>query len=187
VPAPLPCWLRHCSSLSPNSLSSRGISTDRLLRSQRYQEISTLSRILAENTQNNVFVECNPAIHVDARGLDQRKVWQDMVYVLMKAKVEAMKVLESPYAAKYPGISTVLPYLARPGGVPPEGNVIRRNLIQGPGLAVRAPAQPWVLDAGGNVAIEDVSFFKPETGAHRVPAGVAFEAIAVDQIGPRAK
>jgi len=122
--------------------------------------------------ENNVFVECNPAIHVDARGLDQRKVWQDMVYVLMKPKAEAMKVLEPPYAAKYPGIGTVLPYLARPGGVPPEGNVIRRNLIQGPGLAVRPPAQPWVLDAGEKVTIEDVLCFKPETGAHRAPAGV---------------
>jgi hypothetical protein len=135
--------------------------------------------------ENNVFVDCNPAIHVDARGIDPRKVWQDMVYVNMKPAVEAMKVMDPPYATKYPGIGSVVPYLARAGGVPPEGNVIRRNLIQGVGLAVREPARPWVLDVGENVVVEDASFFTPATGAHRIPAGVAFEAIEVEKIGPR--
>ncbi|MFN8940807.1 MAG: right-handed parallel beta-helix repeat-containing protein [Acidobacteriota bacterium] len=137
--------------------------------------------------ENNVFVDCNPAIHVDARGMDKRKVWQDMVYVNMKPAVEAMKVMDPPYARRYPEIGSVLPYLARGGGVPPEGNVIRRNLIQGPGLAVREPARPWVVDVGENLEVKDASFFTPATGGHRVPAGFPFEVIAVEKIGRRGR
>jgi hypothetical protein len=105
----------------------------------------------------------------------------------MKPKVEAMKVLEPPYSTKYPSLSGVLPYLGRLGGVPPEGNVIRRNLIYGTGLAIREQAKPFVLDVGDNVTVDDRSFFTPETGAHRVPAGMKFDPIAVEQIGPRVK
>lgn len=137
--------------------------------------------------ENNVFVECNPAIHVDARGLDPRKVWQDMVYQTMKPKLEAMRIESPPYADRYPEIRSVLPYLAKPGGVPPEGNVIRRNLIQGPGLAIRPQAQPHVKDVAGNVAVEDPAFFTPATGAFRVPSGTAFEPIPIEKIGPRTK
>ncbi len=135
--------------------------------------------------ENNVFVACDPAIHVDARGTDPRQVWQDMVYVQMKPKVEAMKVMEAPYATRYPAIGGVLPYLARPGGVPPEGNVIRRNLIQGHGLAIREPARPWVTDVGENVTVDDPQFFNPATGTYRAPTGVNFAPIPVERIGPR--
>ncbi len=137
--------------------------------------------------ENNVFVDCNPAIHVDARGMDSRQVWQDMVYLHMKPKVDAIPVLHPPWSAKYPEIAGVLPYLARPGGVPPEGNVIRRNLIQGPGLAVREPARPWVVDVDDNLTVEDPSFFTPATGAHRLPPGTAFEPIPIHRIGSRRK
>ncbi|MFN7920737.1 MAG: right-handed parallel beta-helix repeat-containing protein [Bryobacteraceae bacterium] len=137
--------------------------------------------------ENNVFAACNPAIHVDARGLDQRKVWQDMVYETMKPRVVEMKVLEPPYSVRYPSLGSVLPYLAHPGGAPPEGNVIRRNLIRGPGLAIREPAKPWVNDVGDNVVVSDPEFFTPATGDFRVPAGMKFEPIPLEQIGPRAK
>jgi hypothetical protein len=135
--------------------------------------------------ENNVFVACDPAIHVDARGLDARKVWQDMVYVNMKPKVEAMRVREAPYATKYPELGSVLPYLERAGGVPPEGNVIRGNLIQGPGLAIREPARPWVKEVGENITVEDPAFFNPATRAYRVPAGLSFPVIPVERIGIR--
>ena len=108
-----------------------------------------------------------------------------MVYVQMKPKVEAMKVMEAPYATRYPAIGGVLPYLARPGGVPPEGNVIRRNLSQGHGLAIREPARPWVTDVGENVTVDDPQFFNPATGTYRAPTGVNFAPIPVERIGPR--
>ncbi|MCA2963008.1 MAG: right-handed parallel beta-helix repeat-containing protein [Acidobacteriaceae bacterium] len=135
--------------------------------------------------ENNVFVACDPAIHVDARGMDARKVWQDMVYVNMKPKVEAMRVKEAPYRTRYPEIGSVLPYLERPGGVPPEGNVIRGNLIQGTGLAIRESARPWVKEMGDNVEVTDPAFFDPATRVYRTPPGVNFPSIPIDKIGIR--
>jgi hypothetical protein len=135
--------------------------------------------------ENNVFVEANPAIHVDARGLDPRPVWQNMVYETMRPKVRAMKVTEAPYAQRYPAIQTVLPYLAKTGGVPPEGNVIRRNLIYGTGLAIRETAKPFVTDIAENVVVENSSFFTPATGAYQMPAGLDWERIKVEEIGVR--
>ena len=104
---------------------------------------------------------------------------------MMKPRVEEMKVLERPYAERYPEMRTVRPYLSKAGGVPPEGNTIRRNIIDGPGLAIRDAAKPFVLDVGENVTVEDASFFTPATGAYRAPAGMKFEAIPVEQIGLR--
>jgi hypothetical protein len=122
---------------------------------------------------------------VDARGIDKRPVWQNMVYKTMKPRLEAMRGTEGIYAERYPLIRTVVPYLEKPGGVPPEGNVIRNNLIYGTGLAIREPAKPYVTDIGDNDIVQDASFFDPATGAYKLPAGKKFQTIPVDQIGPR--
>lgn len=135
--------------------------------------------------ENNIFVSCNPAVHVDARGIDPRPVWQGMVYDTMKPRLEAMQIGRPPYATRYPEIRTVLPYLGKVGGVPPEGNVIRRNVIYGSGIAIREPAKPFVKEVSGNVTLEDATFFVPATGAYRLPAGTDFDPIPVESIGPR--
>jgi len=134
---------------------------------------------------NNIFVECNPAIHVDARGIDKRPVWQNMVYKTMLPRVDAMHISKPPYSERYPLIRKVLPYLDKPGGVPPEGNVIKGNVIYGTGLAVREPAKPYVLDVADNTNLPDASFLNTATGAYKLPEGIKFEPIPVDQIGPR--
>lgn len=131
---------------------------------------------------NNVFVSCHPAIRVDARGIDPSKVWQNMVYQTMKPKV-----LAAPhFLDKYPELRTVLPYFDKPGGVPPEGNSIRGNLIFGEGIVFRQGAQPFVKDIEGNVTMPDASFFNPATGAYTPPPGAPHQRIPFESIGPRA-
>ena len=130
---------------------------------------------------NNVFVDCNPAIRVDARGIDPSKTWQNMVYEMMKPKV-----LASPhFLDKYPELRAVLPYFDKPGGVPPEGNSLRNNLITGEGIAFRGGAERFVKDIGGNTTLPDASFFNPATGAYTVPAGATHTVIPFASIGPR--
>jgi hypothetical protein len=63
----------------------------------------------------------------------------------------------------------VLPYFDQPGGVPPEGNSIRGNLIYGEGIVFRQGAQPFVKDIEGNVTMPDASFFNAATGAYKPP------------------
>ncbi len=131
--------------------------------------------------ENNVFVECNPAVRVDARGIEQTPVWQNMVYQMMKPKV-----LEAPhFLDKYPELRSVLPYFDKPGGVPPEGNTIRRNLIYGDGIVIRQLAQPHVKAVEDNTTLTGRSAFNPVTGAYVVPAGAPHTRIPFEQIGPR--
>ncbi len=140
--------------------------------------------------ENNLFVACSPAIHVDARGLDPRPVWQDMVYRTMKPKLAQMRVTEPPYRERYPEILSVLPYLEKAGGVPPEGNLIRRNLISGPAFDIRKPAEPFVGNLNGNLTLEDGFSFDPDARIYRLPdrediRALGFAPIPLDRAGPR--
>jgi hypothetical protein len=132
--------------------------------------------------EDNVFVACKPAIRVDARGIDPSKVWQNMVYNTMRPKVEAAPPL---YFERYPELKTVLPYFSKTGGAPPEGNVIRRNLISGEGIVYRQGAQPFVTNVADNTTIDGAAFFNRATGAYTTPPGAPHTPIPVDRIGPR--
>lgn len=77
---------------------------------------------------NNIFVNCKPAIHADARGVDTNPVWQNMVNQTMKTSLAAMRHHESPYSERYPEIAGVDPYWAAGKGVPPENNRVERNI-----------------------------------------------------------
>jgi len=83
--------------------------------------------------ENNIFVECTPAVHVDGRGLDKNPTWHNMVYDYMKKRLAEMKPHEPPYSTRYPKLAELDRYYARPeqDGIPPEGNVIVHNIFVG--------------------------------------------------------
>ncbi len=72
---------------------------------------------------NNVFVDCDPAIRMDGRGLDRSPVWSNMVYDTMKKSREA--VPRELYLARYPAIATLDTYYANTGGIPPRTTLWR--------------------------------------------------------------
>jgi hypothetical protein len=85
-----------------------------------------------ENTvENNIFVDCKPAVWVDARGLDKREVWHNMIYRTMKERLEAMNYHQLPYSERYPELAQLDAYYAKDDGVPPENNVVARNICVG--------------------------------------------------------
>ena len=131
--------------------------------------------------QNNVFLSASPAVHVDARCIDPKPVWHNMVYNTMKPKVLAA----SPLLQRYADIKDILPYLEKNAGVPPEGNFIRRNLIYGDGLSIRQMAAPYVTAIAENTTLTDLTGFDPATAAYTVPAGAPHTPIPFAQIGPR--
>ena len=79
--------------------------------------------------ENNIFVDCRPAVQIDGRGLDQAAVWHDMVFDYMKKQMEA--VPQELYRRRYPAIAALDAHYAVGKGVPPEGNVVRRNISFG--------------------------------------------------------
>ena len=75
--------------------------------------------------ENNIFVDCEVAVHIDARGLGWAKshisvggVWN------MYEKLRAMNYQEPPYLTRYPA----LVHVAEDEPATPKGNVVRRNL-----------------------------------------------------------
>jgi hypothetical protein len=81
--------------------------------------------------ENNLFVECQPAVMIDGRGLDPRPVWQEMVNQTMKERLESVRHHQPPYRTRYPDLRQLDPYLQEGKGVPPEGNLVVRNISWG--------------------------------------------------------
>jgi hypothetical protein len=108
---------------------------------------------------NNIFVECDPAVQVDGRGLDGSPVWHDMVDKTMRRHLEAAPL--AIYREKYPAMKTLDPYYGPPGGpkitgesfkgVPPEGNVVSRNVCAGKWLDLGWHATAAMLRVENNL------------------------------------
>jgi hypothetical protein len=94
--------------------------------------------------ENNLFVDCDPAVRADGRGLDSAPVWRGMVDETMRKRLAAMS--PSLYRERYPEMKSLDQYYGPPGGpeivgkafhgVPPENNVIARNVCVGKWLDV---------------------------------------------------
>src|ERR1043166_7690084 len=89
--------------------------------------------------ENNLFVDCDPAVRADGRGLDKSPVWHSMVNDYMRERLAEMPA--AFYRERYPALKTLDRYYGSPEGpaitgeaftgVPPEGNVVARNICVG--------------------------------------------------------
>lgn len=76
---------------------------------------------------NNLFIDCRPAVHVDARGLDWAaptvNAWVESVQ--KEKKLEGIPFLEAPYIERYPELARIADGNPRA----PERNLIARNVV----------------------------------------------------------
>ena len=89
--------------------------------------------------ENNLFVDCEPAVRVDGRGLDSSPVWRGMVDDYMRKQLAA--VPSKLYRERYPEMKSLDAYYGPPEGpaivsekfkgVPPSNNRIARNVALG--------------------------------------------------------
>ncbi len=144
---------------------------------------------------NNIFVNCKPAIHADARGVDPNPVWQNMVKQTMKTSLAAMRHHAPPYHERYPEIAGVDPHFAAGTGVPPEHNRVERNICW--------QCETWIsecwpkgapngISERDNLVEEDPRFVDEANGDWRLrpdsPAlKLGFQPIDLSEIGPRGK
>ena len=133
---------------------------------------------------NNIFVDCEPSVHVDARGIG----W--MAYHvekdgIMPERLAAMPYRDEPWRSRYPELLTLLD--DEPGA--PKGNVVRRNIsVDGRWSDIQEPAIPLVLQED-NLIDQDPHFVDAENLDFRLrsdsPAwDLGFREIPVDRIGP---
>jgi hypothetical protein len=140
--------------------------------------------------ENNIFVDCMPAVWVDARGLDKREVWHNMIYRTMKERLDAMKHHQPPYSVRYPELAQLDAYYAKDDGIPPENNVVAHNICVG-GKWLEAD---WHTEAANyaqvsdNLVNSDPHFVDAAHDDYRLKAdspafALGFKPIPVEQIG----
>ena len=71
--------------------------------------------------ENNLFIECSPAIHVDARGLG----WAASAQERLTRELKLMPYQSEPWKSRYPELTGLL---EDPEPMAPKGNLIARNI-----------------------------------------------------------
>ena len=89
--------------------------------------------------ENNLFVDCDPTLRMDGRGLDPSSPWRNNVDKGMRQSLRDMP--STLYRKRYPALKQLDAYYGAPGepalagedfkGVPPENNVVTRNVCVG--------------------------------------------------------
>lgn len=139
---------------------------------------------------NNVFVDCKPAVSLDARGLG----WAAKSIAPggdwgMQEKLAAMPTTQPPWSARYPHLTNLL----RDDPAAPKYDVISNN------IAFRCPGWLDILDGEnarrgatiqGNLSDEDPQFVDAAHGDYRLKATSpalkrGFHPLPLSQIGPR--
>jgi len=148
--------------------------------------------------RGNLLVDCQPALAVDGRGMDDRPVWRNMVISTLKERLLAMRPDQPPYSERYPELAATLAYyrVADDVGeagphIPPEGNEIAGNVsVGGHWSQVHWHAEERHLTWGENLVTEDAALREVAVGLAEarpdgpsLPAG--FEIINLDEIGPQ--
>jgi len=137
---------------------------------------------------NNIFVDCEPAVVVDGRGMDEKDVWQRMVKDIMRPRFEAMNPLAPPYSVRYPDLREVAAYYFHELGVPPEGNLVNRNICIGEWIQVREPAFVKMIAIQSNFTYGDPGFADLANRDFHLDASsevfkLGFKPIPLDEIG----
>jgi hypothetical protein len=132
--------------------------------------------------ENNVFVDCEPAVHVDARALN----WAAYhVGTTMTERLHEVPYSQPPWSTRYPQLVNIL--ADEPAA--PKGNVIARNIcVRGRWDDIEDAARPLVL-LSDNLVGQDPHFMDPGRGDFRLLADspayeLGFVPIPTERIGP---
>ena len=117
------------------------------------------------HVENNLFVDCDPAVRADGRGIDPHPVWRGQVDTTMRQRLA--EVPAALYRARYPALQSLDRFYGPPGGparsggdfsgVPPEGNVIVRNVCLGNWLDVGWFADRALFEVRDNVVLSQTN------------------------------
>ena len=138
------------------------------------------------SVENNIFVDCKPALHVDARALNWAAYHADewIKEAAEKGTIKGVAFDQPPYSTRYPELLTLLADEPKA----PKGNTIARNISWGGKWdGVAKEAAPY-LDLSNNLVDVDPLFVDAAQGDYRLrpdsPAwAMGFQAIPAEEIG----
>jgi hypothetical protein len=130
---------------------------------------------------NNIFYDCSPAVHIDARGLG----WQSEFHSTLAKQLEALPFREEPWRSRYPQLMTIL---GDPDRSAPKGNVIEKNIQwKGKWDGIEKKANPYLvfrynlLDLDPKFVDEKALDFRLKEDSPAFKIG--FQPIPVEKIG----
>jgi hypothetical protein len=104
--------------------------------------------------ENNIFVDCKPAMHIDARALG----WASGSYDTLVSRLKAMPYETDPWKTRFPELLTILDHEP----MRPQGNVVARNIaVGGRWDEVEAKARPGTTFTD-NLLDQDPQFVHPD-------------------------
>ena len=148
--------------------------------------------------ENNLFVDCDPAVRADGRGLDRSPVWRNMVKDYMRQQLAAVPA--GLYRERYPAMKSLDAFYGPPGGpaitgdafvgVPPEGNSIVRNVCYGKWFDTGWHAKQENFEVRDNFTAQDPNVVVSNAGRFKLPKDspawkLGFRPIPFEQIGLR--
>lgn len=135
--------------------------------------------------ENNIFVDCTPAVHVDSRGLGWARNYFNGELTTLTDRLAAMNYREPPYSTRYPELLTLYddePALAK-------YNVVARNIcVGGRWLDLADGLTDKVVRLEDNLVNQDPLFVDAAAGDYRLkddsPAyKLGFKPIPFEKIG----
>ncbi|MCX7968140.1 MAG: right-handed parallel beta-helix repeat-containing protein [Armatimonadetes bacterium] len=133
--------------------------------------------------ENNIFVNCVPAVHVDARAMGWASYHVDTT---LKERLMAVPYKQPPWIERYPQLVNILE--GEPAA--PKGNIIRRNIcVGGRWMDIEEKARPYVLVEDNLIDAEpQVLFVNASKGDYRLKPNspavkIGFKPIPLGQIG----
>ncbi|MBI5705423.1 MAG: right-handed parallel beta-helix repeat-containing protein [Armatimonadetes bacterium] len=128
-----------------------------------------------DNTvRENLFIDCSPAIHVDARGKGWASSYFDGKDNTLFDRLRAMNGTQGLYAERYPPLKTIL----QDDPAWPKGNAIENNIrFGGRWLDLLDNVKEKDLVLSGNASDGDPGFVNPAKGDYRIRANSPFASL----------
>lgn len=134
---------------------------------------------------NNIFVDCDPSVHLDARGLGWQKPATDNPRDTLRTSYAAMPVSDPLWRSRYPALVSAVT-VGEAGA--PTGNVVERNISWGGRWSdVEAAAQSGITFRN-NLTDADPAFVSPAGNDFHLKASspafaLGFKKIPLEQMG----
>lgn len=141
--------------------------------------------------ENNIFVDCDPAVHLDARGLGWQKGGTNDPEGPFRKNLKAVPYDRPPYKTRYPGLGDVLKDVGTPKRNRIVGNISYRGRWDDIAATVRSlqtvernwtEGDPGFLDVSRFAGSPTATDFSFRTFAPALSQG--FQPIPVHRIGP---